>query len=122
MQLFGLVLPLQIKQDSIEFISYTCVYLRFHLSVVAMNSLLIEDFWFTDVTPIVAKTKPALTAGLRIQVWTTTTQAQEDLSMVASVTAATRYLFSDVHRGERLNQAWQNWGTASLELSQITLW
>lgn len=87
-----------------------------------MNSLMIKDLCFTDVTPIVAKTKPAPTAGLRIQAWTTTTQAQEDLSMVASVTAATHYLFSDVHLGERLNQALQNWGTASLEFSQITLW
>lgn len=77
---------------------------------------------FTDVTPIVAKTKLAPTAGLRIQAWSTTTQHQEDHSMVGSVTAATHYPFSAAHQGEHLNQPWQSWDTAFPEDSQTTLW
>lgn len=81
-------------------------------------------FWvfFADVTHIAAKTKLTPIAGLRIQALITTTQDQEDPSTVASVTAATHYLFSDAHRGERLIQAWQSWDTAFLEASQTILW
>lgn len=76
----------------------------------------------TDVTPIVAKRKLALTAGLKIRVWIPTTQGQEDLSMVVSATAVTHYLFSAARQLAHLNQVWQNWDIAFLEASRITPW
>lgn len=76
----------------------------------------------TDVTHSVAKTNLAPIAGLKTQVWITTTQDLEDPSMVACVTAATLYLSFAAHQVGHLNRAWQSWGTVTLVASRTTLW
>lgn len=62
-------------------------------------------FCLAVVTHIVLKTNLALIAGLRIQVWITTTQDQQDPFTVVSATAVTRYPFSVAPQEERSSQA-----------------